>query len=60
MKGYFQTFFVLTAPIGIGLHPIWNWILSFVLFVIGYPSVAVLYRWRIRKENYDFLFSNIN
>ena len=58
IKGYFQTFFVLLAPIGIDLSPVWNWILSFVLFVVGYQAVAVFYRWRIRKEKYDFLFEH--
>ncbi len=55
-KGYFQTFFILLAPIGVELPSIANWILSFVCFVIGYQAVAVFWRWQIRKEKYDFLF----
>ena len=55
-KGYFQTFFILLAPIGVELPSVANWILSFGLFVIGYQAVAVFWRWRIRKEKYDFLF----
>ncbi len=55
-KGYFQAFFALLAPIGMELAPIANWILSFIVFVIGYQIVAILYRKRIRKGGYDFLF----
>ena len=58
-KGYFQTFFIILAPIGVELSSIANWILSFVCFVIGYQAVAVMWRWRIRKEKYDFLFEHI-
>ena len=58
-KGYFQAFFVILAPMGLELSKIGNWILSFVLFVIGYQAVAVFCRWRIRKENYDFLFERM-
>ena len=58
IKGYFQTFFVILAPIGLELPKIGNWILSFVLFVIGYQAVAVFYRWRIRKDRYHFLFEH--
>lgn len=57
-KGYFQAFFALLAPIGLELSPIANWILSFVCFVIGYQVIAVIWRWRIRKEKYDFLFEH--
>ena len=57
-KGYFQAFFALLAPIGLELFPIANWILSFVFFVVGYQAVAVLYRRRIRKDGYDFLFEH--
>lgn len=56
-KGYLQAFFALLAPIGMELHPVANWILSFITFLIGYQAVAVFVRWRIRKENYDFLFA---
>lgn len=56
-KGYFQAFFALLAPIGLDLSPIANWILSFLFFVVGYQAVAVIWRWRIRKEKYDFLFA---
>jgi hypothetical protein len=58
IKGYFQTFFVILAPIGLELSKIGNWILSLVLFVIGYQAIAVFYRWRIRKERYHFLFEH--
>ena len=58
-KGYFQTFFILLAPMGAELPSIAKWILSFVLFVIGYQAVAVIWRWRIRKEKYDFWFEHI-
>ena len=57
-KGYFQAFFALLTPIGLELSPIANWILSFVFFVVGYQAVAVLYRRRIRKDGYDFLFEH--
>ena len=56
-KGYLQAFFALLAPIGMELHPVANWSLSFITFLIGYQAVAVFVRWRIRKENYDFLFA---
>ena len=58
-KGYFQTFFIILAPIGIELSPIANWILSFVFFVIGYQAISIIRRWNIRKEKYDFLFEHI-
>ena len=58
IKGYFQTFFALLALIGVELSSVTNWILSFVCFVIGYQAVAVIWRWRIRKEKYDFLFEH--
>lgn len=57
-KGYFQTFFIILAPIGVELSPITNWILSFVCFIIGYQAVAVIWRWKIRKEKYAFLFES--
>ncbi len=59
IKGYFQTFFVILAPIGLELSKTGNWSLSFVLFVIGYQAVAVFCRWRIRKEKYNFLFEHM-
>ena len=58
IKGYFQTFFVILAPIGLELSKFGNWILSFVLFVIGYQAIAIFYRWRIRKDRYHFLFEH--
>ena len=58
IKGYFQTFFVILAPIGLELPKIGNWILSFVLFVVGYQAIAIFYRWRIRKDRYHFLFEH--
>ena len=54
-KGYFQAFFAL-LDIAYELNPYIDWILSFGLFVIGYQAIAVFWRWRIRKENYVFLF----
>ena len=57
-KGYFQTFFVLLAPIGIEQTSYINWLLSFVLFVIGYQAVSIICRALIRKERYDYLFEH--
>jgi hypothetical protein len=56
-KGYFQAFFAL-LDIAYELNPYVDWILSFGLFVIGYQAVAVIYRWRIRKDSYNFLFKD--
>ena len=38
------------------LDAVANWALSFVFFVVGYQMVAMIWRWRIRKESYNFLF----
>ena len=57
-KGYLQAFFALLAPIGMELSPIANWSLSFGFFVFGYQAIAILWRRRIRKESYDFLFEH--
>jgi hypothetical protein len=55
--GYFQAFFAL-LDIAYELNPYVDWILSFGLFEIGYQAVAVIYRWRIRKDSYNFLFKD--
>ncbi|MBR5187399.1 MAG: hypothetical protein IKW18_02910, partial [Clostridia bacterium] len=55
-KGYFQTFFIILAPLGKELSPVANWILSFMFFVIGYQVISIVRRRNIRKEKYDFLF----
>lgn len=57
-KGYLQAVFALLAPIGVEFSSIINWVLSFVFFVVGYQMVAMIWRWRIRKESYNFLFEH--
>lgn len=58
-KGYFQAFFALLAPIGPELAPLANWFLSLIFFIVGYQAVAIIWRRRIRKNSYDFLFERI-
>ena len=53
----------LNAPInfaiGTMLHFVFYGLLGFLWnIVIGYQTVAVIYRWRIRKDSYNFLFKD--